>query len=119
MGGHAAWRKRVAAGDLAKGSGGAALRHHPHLGRKGADLALNRLGNLGGHGNPKRKRTRKTASINQQNVTMRPYASSYTKLISPRLGLGSAWIALLLILIVMLYVAVCNKSSIKKLFITF
>lgn len=56
MGGHAAWRKRVAAGGLAKGSGGAALRHRPRLGRRGADLALNRLGNLGGHGNPKKRR---------------------------------------------------------------
>ena len=50
MGGHTAWRKRVAAGELAKGSGGAALRHRPRLGRKGADIKLlNRLGNLGGH----------------------------------------------------------------------
>ena len=59
MGGHSAWRKRVAAGGLAKGSGGAALRHRPRLGRRGDDLALNRLGNLGGHGNPKRKNTKK------------------------------------------------------------
>jgi hypothetical protein len=56
MGGHAAWRKRVAEGGLAKGSGGAALRHRPRLGRKGADIEkFNRLGNLGGHGNPKKR----------------------------------------------------------------
>ena len=54
MGGHAAWRKRVARGELAKGAGGAALRHRPRWGRRGADLALNRKGNLGGHGNPKK-----------------------------------------------------------------
>jgi len=59
MGGHAAWRKRVAQGGLAKGSGGAALRHRPRWGRRGADLALNRKGNLGGFPNPKRKKTRK------------------------------------------------------------
>lgn len=63
MGGHAAWRKRVAAGDLAKGSGGAALRHRPRLGRKGADLALNRLGNLGGHGNPKKKPNKRSHAL--------------------------------------------------------
>lgn len=60
MGGHSAWRKRVAAGGLAKGSGGASLRHRPHLGRRGADLALNRKGNLGGHVNPKKKATKRT-----------------------------------------------------------
>jgi hypothetical protein len=59
MGGHAAWRKRVAEGGLAKGSGGAALRHRPRLGRKGADIEkYNRLGNLGGHGNPKKRNRR-------------------------------------------------------------
>ena len=58
MGGHAAWRKRVARGELAKGAGGAALRHRPRWGRRGADLALNRKGNLGGHGNPKKKSKR-------------------------------------------------------------
>lgn len=55
MGGHAAWRKRVANGGLAKGSGGAALRHRPRWGLRGKDLALNRKGNLGGQANPKRK----------------------------------------------------------------
>jgi hypothetical protein len=63
MGGHAAWRKRVAAGGLAKGSGGVSLRHRPHLGRRGAELALNRKGNLGGHGNPKRKATKRKEEL--------------------------------------------------------
>lgn len=55
MGGHAAWRKRVANGELAKGSGGAALRHRPRFGRKGKDIELNRKGNIKG-GNPERKK---------------------------------------------------------------
>ena len=54
MGGHAAWRKRVARGELAKGLGGAIMRHRPHRGRKGKDLILNRKGHIGG-GNPKKK----------------------------------------------------------------
>jgi hypothetical protein len=70
MGGHSAWRKRVAVGGLAKGSGGASLRHRPHLGRRGVDLALNRKGNLGGHGNPK-KNSKKTRDC---NVNRSPYA---------------------------------------------
>jgi hypothetical protein len=60
MGGNNAWKKRVAMGGLMKGSGGAALRHHPHLGRKGKEeLKLNRLGNIGGRPNPKNKIQRK------------------------------------------------------------
>ena len=54
MGGHAAWKKRVANGQPAKGMGGAIMRHRPRLGRKGADLQLNRLGNIGGRPNPKK-----------------------------------------------------------------
>lgn len=67
MGGHAAWRKRVERGELAKGSGGAALRHRPRFGRRGADLALNRKGNLGGHGNPKKKKIRRKASVHNHD----------------------------------------------------
>lgn len=60
MGGHSAWRKRVARGEPMKGMGGAACRHHPHLGRKGKEqLALNRLGNIGGRPNPKNKKKKK------------------------------------------------------------
>ena len=55
MGGHAAWKKRVANGGLAKGVGGAIARHRPRWGRKGDDLKLNRKGNIGG-GNPKKKK---------------------------------------------------------------
>jgi hypothetical protein len=54
MGGHSAWRKRVAEGGLAKeGTGGAIARHRPRWGRKGKDLKLNRKGNIAG-GNPKK-----------------------------------------------------------------
>jgi hypothetical protein len=66
MGGHAAWRKRVEQGELAKGSGGAILRHRPRLGRKGKDLILNRKGHIGG-GNPKKKR--KTTKRNEDRET--------------------------------------------------
>lgn len=65
MGGHSAWRKRVAKGELAKGSGGAILRHHPRNGRKGKDLALNRKGNLGGHGNPKKKKSQRLSNLSK------------------------------------------------------
>jgi hypothetical protein len=58
MGGNSAWRKRVAKGELAKGAGGAALRHRPRLGRRGEDLKLNRKGNIAG-GNPKKMNKRK------------------------------------------------------------
>jgi hypothetical protein len=65
MGGHSAWRKRVDAGDTAKGSGGAIMRHRPHLGRKGKDLILNRKGHIAG-GNPKKK-NRKILEYSEQN----------------------------------------------------
>lgn len=55
MGGHSAWRKRLARGELAKGSAGAICRHRPHLGRKGKDLIKNRKGFIGG-GNPKKSK---------------------------------------------------------------
>ena len=52
MGGHAAWRKRVKNGDLAKGSGGAICRHRPHFNRGKPIL---KKGQLRG-GNPKKKK---------------------------------------------------------------
>lgn len=57
MGGHSAWRKRVAAGELAKGSGGAICRHRPHLGRKGKDREVERKGNI--NGGPRKKKRNK------------------------------------------------------------
>ncbi|CAB9520213.1 expressed unknown protein [Seminavis robusta] len=58
MGGHSAWRKRVKRGELAKGSGGAIMRHRPHFGRKGKDLILNRKGHIAG-GNPKKRKKKR------------------------------------------------------------
>ena len=55
MGGHAAWKKRIAKGELAKGGGGAIARHRPRWGRKGKDIELNRKGNIAG-GNPKKRK---------------------------------------------------------------
>ena len=57
MGGHSAWRKRLAAGELAKQSGGAICRHRPHLGRKGKDREVERKGNI--HGGPRKKKRNK------------------------------------------------------------
>ena len=42
MGGHAAWRKRLERGELAKGSGGAICRHKSHLGKKPKDVYKSR-----------------------------------------------------------------------------
>ena len=68
MGGHQAWRKRVAAGELAKGSGGAALRHRPRLGRKGVEeRKLNRLGNIGGRPNPKKEEEEENCSAKEES----------------------------------------------------
>lgn len=58
MGGHSAWRKRVAQGGLAKeGTGGAIARHRPRMGRRGEDLKLNKKGSIAG-GNPKKNKGR-------------------------------------------------------------
>jgi len=67
MGGHAAWKKRVANGLLAKGAGGAIARHRPRWGRKGKDLIKNRKGNIG-EGNPKKKK----AVARSQDVVANP-----------------------------------------------
>ncbi len=69
MGGHSAWRKRIAAGELAKGSGGAIARHRPHFGRKGEDLKLNRKGNIAG-GNPKKRKSSKAQTDEERNNSL-------------------------------------------------
>jgi len=90
MGGHSAWRKRLAAGMNAKGMGGAICRHRPHFGRKGKDLAKNRKGNIGG-GNPKKvkKRTR-GQDIEEDGVDAAPGPQSATLVLA-----GSAIVLLL------------------------
>ncbi|KAL7555778.1 hypothetical protein ACA910_012299 [Epithemia clementina (nom. ined.)] len=55
-----AWKRRVLRGELAKGAGGAICRHRPRLGRRGADLILNRKGFIAG-GNPKKMKKRNKA----------------------------------------------------------
>jgi hypothetical protein len=65
MGGNSAWRKRVAAGGLAKGGGGAIARHRPRWGRKGKDLKLNRKGFIAG-GNPKKSKLLKKQKEEQK-----------------------------------------------------
>jgi hypothetical protein len=72
MGGHSAWRKRVAAGGLAKqGSAGAIARHRPHFGRKGEDLKLNRKGNIAG-GNPKTKKFKQNQQKREAETLSQP-----------------------------------------------
>ena len=78
MGGHSAWRKRVASGELAKGRGGAIARHRPRWGRKGEDLKLNRKGNIAG-GNPKRKNTRRREKEGEDETSCTKCATIVSK----------------------------------------
>mmetsp|Transcript_7842 Transcript_7842/g.11283 ORF Transcript_7842/g.11283 Transcript_7842/m.11283 type:complete len:109 (+) Transcript_7842:92-418(+) len=57
MGGHAAWKKRLKNGLLAKQSGGAICRHRPHFGAQGI-IVNNKKGSIGG-GNPKKMKGKK------------------------------------------------------------
>lgn len=68
MGGHAAWRKRVQNGELAKQAGGAICRHRPRLGRRGKDIEKNKKGNILGGPNKKKKNKGK---FNQVATTIR------------------------------------------------
>lgn len=97
MGGHAAWRKRVARGELAKGSGGAALRHRPRWGRRGADLTLNRKGNLGGFPNPKKKKTGGKVAAEAT-----PVRSNSSAILSGNLRFQTVWNVTLFVLVVSL-----------------
>lgn len=109
MGGHSAWRKRVAAGQPAKGRGGAIARHHPHLGRKGEDLKLNRKGNIAG-GNPKKMKGRRNTSREDdgESVTQSAEGRLWTRLkavakvtasvtlaISVIYGMRTSWLSIL------------------------
>ncbi|KAG7352191.1 hypothetical protein IV203_028964 [Nitzschia inconspicua] len=77
MGGHAAWRKRVAKGGLAKeGTGGAIARHRPRMGRRGEDIKLNKKGNIAG-GNPKKKKGGSDTS--QRNTAKAAVATTTTR----------------------------------------
>ena len=57
------------AGLTAKQSGGAIIRHRPHLGRKGKDLIKNRKGHIGG-GNPKKQPKRNNNNNNNNKETI-------------------------------------------------
>jgi hypothetical protein len=93
MGGHSAWRKRVAHGGLAKeGTGGAIARHRPRMGRRGDDLKLNKKGNIAG-GNPKKKKahmqpTVTSSSSSTPDMPRKFLSSSNTPQIYPSI---SAW----------------------------
>ena len=85
MGGHSAWRKRLADGELAKQSGGAICRHRPHLGRKGKDREVERKGNI--KGGPRKKKSNK-ARIDMDKKKRRgsdlPSSSSSSLAAQPR-----------------------------------
>lgn len=103
MGGHGAWRKRLAAGLPAKGAGGAMMRHRPHFGRRGKEeLLKNRKGWIGG-GNPKRKKRREIVVDEDKDETEGPerrrfwYYSRWVMAISlvaaTFMLVASAWLA--------------------------
>lgn len=98
MGGHSAWRKRLAAGMNAKGMGGAICRHRPHFGRKGKDLVKNRKGNIGG-GNPKKvKKRTKGQDIEEDgvNAARGPQSATFVLIGSAIVLLLGFWLAPLL-----------------------
>ncbi len=69
MGGHSAWRKRLKAGLLAKGSGGAICRHRPHLGPKGKEEREQlRKGNINGGPNKKKNKRELTKGLENTNT---------------------------------------------------
>jgi hypothetical protein len=109
MGGHSAWRKRVAAGEPAKGMGGAILRHRPHLGRQGKDLILNRKGHIAG-GNPKKKKKKKNQKKNEQQMGSSTLSDYYDDALSASLSPSkgapkiTAWRATAFILLIVVLV---------------
>jgi hypothetical protein len=89
---------------LAKGSGGAALRHRPRLGRRGADLELNRKGNLGGHGNPKKKTRNNKVDVDDEN-----------SILTKRSGVNSMILLRRLLVIVVIVVTIIFSSIVSRL----
>lgn len=85
MGGHSAWRKRVAEGRLAKeGTGGAIARHRPRFGRMG----LVRPSKKGGESNPKKQSgRRKTQQATSTTTTAAAAPSPY----STATSINSGW----------------------------
>jgi hypothetical protein len=87
MGGHQAWRKRVAEGGIAKGSGGAIMRHRPRFGRKGHAARLEmRKGNIAG--GPNKKKKHKGIKGNKEKVIAPPQALKYNHSLVKMLALS-------------------------------
>lgn len=103
MGGHSAWRKRVANGELAKQYSGAISRHRPHLGRKGKDLIKNRKGHIAG-GNPKKQnKNRAVGGLNEEGGVEKDEEVSKTPVRNtPLMVLGATWILVIFALLVYL-----------------
>jgi hypothetical protein len=101
MGGHSAWRKRVANGELAKQYSGAISRHRPHLGRKGKDLIKNRKGHIAG-GNPKKQKNNRSVALSEEGGSEETIAKEQPIRNTPLMVLGATWILVLFALLVYL-----------------
>ena len=80
MGGHSAWRKRVANGETAIRSGGAVMRHSPHFNR-GKPLPLDP--NRRKSGNPKKRKTADRSSLGGDDTTAAAAAAAAAALSPP------------------------------------
>ena len=126
MGGHSAWRKRLAAGELAKQSGGAICRHRPHLGRKGKDREVERKGNInGGPRKKKRNKARIDADNKKRRADSLPSSSSSSSSSSlasdPNKKAGGTFVtlalqafAVVLVLSFLISLLVTGRSSMSK-----
>ena len=121
MGGHSAWRKRLAAGELAKQSGGAICRHRPHLGRKGKDREVERKGNING-GPRKKKRNKARIDSNKKKLWADNVPPSSSSLASdPNKKAGGTFVtlalqafAVVLVLSFLISLLVTGRSSMSK-----
>ena len=122
MGGHSAWRKRLADGELAKQSGGAICRHRPHLGRKGKDREVERKGNI--KGGPRKKKSKK-AKIDMDKKKRRgsnlPSSPSSSLASEPKNKAGGTFVtlalqafAIILVLSFLLSLLLTGRSSSRK-----
>jgi hypothetical protein len=112
MGGHQAWRKRLANGELAKGFSGAICRHRAHLGRKGKDLIKNRKGHIG-LGNPKKLKSR-AKKLESRTVEKVDNDEKDELVIEPNRNLSSRVLGTtcLLVLLSLLYSLLASKRNV-------
>jgi hypothetical protein len=110
MGGHKAWKKRVANGELAKGMGGAIMRHRPHVGPKGVDeIAKQKRG----YSNPKKKSS-KSKEIRLEGTDAERDMEVTGKATTPA-GVWSGWHLTAAVLVSSLLVATLLSGLVKFL----